>query len=655
MASEKKKSKRESRGLFWLLDMMTAFIYSLFADGGITRRVLGDNSFYENSVCNSVLEKNARSTKRNGFSRTLEWLVEKSVPLQAISAIRSFLFRMSLNSYGVFSVVFGLTSLFAYFTPLILGGVSIHDFSAVLTAAVIILCSLPMLMSQRSVASYVSESRVLHGIATSFLGIPKEKLKAGKKISGKGYVLSAAALGLICGGLTYFWHPSYMPIAMGIVIAVCLISANPESGVLMTLTALPFLQYTDKAEPLLLALVITTAISYVSKLLRHRRIITFTAESVTVLVFCGFILVAGLFTAGGARTVLDTVVAVIIILGGFFTTYNLMRGDRLLSSCLRIIAVTFSILAIVGVWNVFYDAVVDGVIYSMSDFVQPIIEGHNIYIADSTEVFSVFAVIAFPLIFSELAKKKSVSGVVLHLSFIALLVVAVFIYGTYETVVAIIVEFCLFWLLYSHKTLNAVIIALIPLGILAAIYPYIAVYFDIESIGEEIRRLLPLGFPDAAKLPEVVNSTLVMLFDGNISGIGVGQHAYVSAMAGYGDAVSIGADSPATFWLQVLCWSGLGGTITFLIFLVLIFKNGVGYLATSYEKDLRSMTLALFCGLATLLAFGGVNCIWNDMRTLYLFWAAMGLFVGYVQAGRGRERKAFAELSTKSYHHDNET
>lgn len=655
MANEKKKSKRESRGLFVLLNMMTAFIYSLFSDGRVTGRLLGDNSFYESSVCNSVLEKTARSTKRNRFSRTLEWLVEKSVPLQTISAFRSFLSRISLNSYGLFSVVFGLTSLFVYFTSLILGGVSIHGISAVLTAALIVLCSIPMLMSQRSAASYISESRFLRGMAISFFGIPEEKLKSGKKLGGKGYALSAAALGLICGGLTYFWHPSYMPIAMGIVIAVCLISANPESGVLMTLTALPFLQYTDKAELLLLALVITTAISYVSKLLRHRRIITFTAESVTVLIFCGFILVAGLFTAGGARTVLDTVVAVIIILGGFFTTYNLMRGERLLSSCVRIIAVTFSILAIVGVWNVFYDAVVDGVMYSMSDFVQPIFEGNNVYIADSAEVFGVFAVIAFPLLFVNLTKKKSASGVIVHIVFLSLLVAAVFIYGTYETVVALAVEFCLFWLLYSHKTLNAVLIALIPLGIVVAVYPYLAVHLDIVSIGEEIRGLLPLGFPEAARLPEVVDSTLAMLFDGNLSGIGVGKHAYVSAMSGYGNAVSTGADSPATFWLQVLCWSGLGGAITFLIFLVLIFKSGVGYLATSYEKDLRSMTLALFCGLATLLAFGGVNCIWNDMRMLYLFWATMGLFVGYVQVGRGRERKAFAELSTKSYQNDNET
>ncbi len=648
MAGEKKKSKREYRGLFGLLDMMTAFIYSLFSSGRVTGRLLGDNSFYESSVCNGVLEKTARSAQRSGFSRTLEWLVEKSVPLQTISAIRSFLSRVSLNSYGVFSVVFGLTSLFVYYTVLILGGVSIHGISAVLTAAVIILCSIPMLMAQRSAASYISESRFLRGIAVSFLGIPKEKLKSGKKIGGKGYTLSAAALGLVCGGLTYFWHPSYMPVAMGVIIAVCLISANPETGVLMTLTAIPFLQYTDMAVPLLLALVITTVLSYVSKLLRHRRIITFTAESVTVLIFCGFILVAGLFSAGGVRTIIDTVVAVIIILGGFFTTYNLMRGERLLSSCVRIIAVTFSILAIVGVWNVFYDAVVDGVIYSMSDFVQPIFEGNNVYIADSAEVFGVFAVIAFPMIFVELTKKKSASGFILHLIFLTVLVAAVFIYGTYETVVALVVEFCLFWILYSHKTLNAVLIALIPLGIVAAIYPYIAIYFDIESIGEEMRRLLPLGFPDAATLPAVVDSTLGMLADGNITGIGVGKHAYESAMMGYTDAVSMDADSPATFWLQILCWSGIGGVITFLIFLVLICKGGVGYMISSIDKDLRKSTLALFCGLATLLAFGGVNCIWNDMRMLYLFWATMGLLVGYVQVGKGRERKLAAELMTGS-------
>lgn len=644
MATKKKKEKSYVRGIYDALNMFTAFIYSLFAHGRVMDKCFGDNTLYESSTCYQILDKTARSAQKSRFSRAMEWLIEKGVPLQAIGAIRAFLSRIGLNVYGMFACVFGLTAVFTYYTTLLLGGNSIHGISAVLVAAAVVACSIPMLMSQRSAASYISESRFLRRIAISFLGIPEEKLKSGKRLGRTGYMFSAAGLGILFGGLTYFWHPSYVPIAVLVIIAVCLISANPESGVLLTVAAVPFLQYSDLAELILVGLVLVTSLSYVSKLSRHRRVITFTAESIMVFIFCGFILAASLFSPGGSQTLLSSVLAIVIILGGFFTTYNLMVGDRLLSSCTGIISVSFSALAIVGVWNVVYDAVVDGVMYSMSDYVQPIFEGNNIYIADSAEVFAIFAVIAFPLVFSGLARCKSVSKVILWLVLLSLLVTSVFIYGTYETVIALLIEFCLFWILYSHKTLNVVLIALIPLGIVTVLFPYFANYFGIQDLGEEIRSLLPLGFPDAPANHGIVNSTLQMLGDGNLTGIGVGKQAYTAAMKGYTDAVSSGADSPATFWLQVLCWSGVGGFITFIIFLALMFKNGVSYLASSRDKSLRISSLALFCGLATLLVFGGVNCIWNDMRMLYLFWAMTGLFVGYVREGRARERKQAAEL-----------
>lgn len=652
MATKKNKDKTYFRGIYWALNMFTTFIYSLFAHGRVMDKCFGDNSLYESSVCNQVLDKTARSLHRGRFTRTVEWLIEKSVSLQVLGAIRAFLARISFSVYGVFFCVFGLTTVFIYYTVLLLTGNVVHGISSVAVAAVIVVCSIPMMMSQRAVSSYISESRILRRVAISFLGIPEEKLKSGKRLGGSGYMFFAAVLGIVCGGLTYFWHPSYLPIAILIVIAVCLISANPETGVLLTLAAVPFLQYTDMAELILVILILVTSLAYVSKLLKHRRTISYTAESVMILIFCGFILVASLFSPGGYQSLLEAVFVVIVILGGFFTTYNLMSSERLLNACVRIIAVSFSILALVGLWNVIYDAVVDGVMYSMREYVQPIFEGNNIYIADSAEVFGVFAVIAFPLVFSRLARSKNAPQAVWSLIFLALLMAAVFIYGTYETVIALTLEFCLFWILYSHKTLNVVLISLIPLGIVAILYPYIANFLGIQNLGEEIRSLLPLSFPDAPTYREVVNDTIQMLVDGNLTGIGVGKHAYTVAMKEYADAISIGADSPTSFWLQVLCWSGIGGLITFAIFLILLFRNGVGYLASSRDKEIRINTLALFCGMAALLVFGCFNCIWSDLRMLYLFWAAMGLFVGYLKEGRGRERKLAAELMRENDYSD---
>ncbi len=652
MATKKNKEKVYFRGIYWALNMFTTFIYSLFAHGRVMDKCFGDNSLYESSVCNQSLDKTARSFQKGKLAVFVEWLIEKSVSLQAIGAVRAFLSQIKLSVYGIFCCVFGLTTVFTYYTTLLLGGTPAHGISSVVVAAVIIICSIPMMVSQRSAASYIAESGFLRKIAVSLLGIPEEKLKSGKRLGGTGYMLSAAGLGLVCGGSTYFWHPSYMPVVLLIIVTVCLISANPETGVLMTVATVPFLQYFDIGDFVLICMVVVTALSYISKLLRHRRVITFTAESIMVLIFCGFILIASLFSPGGTKSLLEAVLVIVVILGGFFTTYNLMRGDRLLSSCTGIIAVTFSVLAVVGVWNVLYDAVVDGVKYSMSDYVQPILEGNNLYIADSAEVFGVFAVIAFPIVVSCLARCKNAPKAILWLVLLALLVAAVFIYGTYETVIAIMIEFCLFWILYSHKTLNVVLISLIPLGIITVLYPYFANYFGIYSIGEEIRSLLPLSFPDAPRYHGIVGSTINMLTDGNLAGIGVGEHAYTSAMKGYTDAVSSGAASPATFWLQIVCWSGLGGFITFVIFLALLFKNGVSYLASARDKNLRIGALALFCGAVTLLVFGGVNCIWNDMRMLYLFWTVMGLFVGYVREGRGRERSLAAEMMQENYSSD---
>ncbi len=446
----------------------------------------------------------------------------------------------------------------------------------------------------------------------------------------------AVGLGLLLGAATYFLHPAYVFVILVCIAVVSLISANPESGVAMTLLAAPLLQYTAYAEAILVAMVVLTAISYIIKVLRHRRILSFSTEGLLVLIFCGFILVASLFSSGGDGAFLNSLISVLVIVGGFFMPYSLIRGKKLLGSYSKILCVVFTILAIIGVWNVFYDGIVDGVAYSIRDYVQPIFEGNNVYIADSAAVFSVLAVFSVPPIFASMTKKSSAVKTVGLFSLLALIVGACFIYGTYETVVAIVIEFCIFWVIYSHKTMSVAIVSLVPLSLILMASPFIMKYVDVQSIADEIRSHMPLVSPNSSYLLEVGESTLAMLRD-NLFGIGAGESTFISALTPYMDAVSAEAVDPVSFYLQLLCWSGIGGALVFLIFAVTLIKKSFGFLATARDKAMRADALALTCSFAGALIFGMVNCLWNDIRMLYIFWACAGLLAGYVREGRAIE------------------
>jgi len=97
--------------------------------------------------------------------------------------------------------------------------------------------------------------------------------------------------------------------------------------------------------------------------------------------------------------------------------------------------------------------------------------------------------------------------------------------------------------------------------------------------------------------------------------------------------------------LQVLCWSGVGGIVAFVIFCFILLRNGLGYVAGIRSHDNKREALALTVGMFVALVFGAVSCLWDDARMLYLFWAAAGLLAGYVRVGREEELRNKKEFS----------
>ena len=637
---------KDSR-FFGAVNAFTAFIYSFFTGSRSGRRILRDDSFYKHSKTAEIFEKEARSATGKRATGYLARFLEQSVALRAASSFRSFMASLCLNVYGIFAVVYGLVSIVMYYLFYALNGKSGNGVSALITAMILIVCAIPMLVGNRSAVTLLSESVIMRRVLLSFFGLPVEKLKAGKSVGGTEFMFMSAILGLFFGIFTYFLHTAYFLIVLGVLILISLISVQPEAGVVLTAAAVPFLQYSDSADVILALLIVITMIAYVSKLIKHRRTVYFSAECVLVFIFCGFILVSGAFSVGGRETLKESLLTILVILGGFFMTYSLMETEKRLSSCLRFLIVSFISICLAGIWNLFYNGIADGVIYSMRESVRPIFANNIIYIADGASVFGVFAVLIFPLLLAFLAKKRSFTGKVTGLLLLAIAVFSVFVYGTYEAMVAIIIELCLFWLLYSHKSLTVLIFAAIPVVILVLGYPYLAMRYHLPDVGEVIKALLPLSFEDSSSYTGVVESSLEMLKDGNLLGIGAGKHAFEAVYPAYADAVSAGATNPGMLWLQLICWSGIGGTLTFILFAALLCRGAVGSIAYSADRKMRAETLALFCGVIVAMLFGWVSCIWDDVRMLYLFWAFCGFLAAYVREDKEKEERKYAVFAAE--------
>jgi len=646
--ANKSVDRKKSKGSVILnaLNAFTAFLYSLFGNGRVGSGLSSPDSCYRTSKCCYLLNKSSSKYIRDGFY--IEDTITKSRVLRAFGVIKEFFASLALNIYGVFFVVYSVISVLIYYTSVIFYGTSTHGISALVFSVAMLICSIPMLVTSNSVTSVLADSRVMGWFAISVLGIPKEKLSFDKRIGGNEYMFMSAIVAVLFGVFTYFFHPFYLPLIFASVIMVCLISSNPETGVVVTVMSVPFLQYTAYSKIILFALVATTVLSYFSKVVRRRRTVDFSSEGVMLLLFSGFIIVGSMYTPGGWTAFFDSIYTVVIIFGGCFISYNLIRSEKGMRACTKIIMISFVCMAFAGIWNLFYNGIGEGVVYSINENIRPIFSSNIIYIADSASVFGTLAVLAFPLLFVSLTRQDQMKKLIALLIAIVFSAAAVFIYGTYEAVIAIAIELLLFWILLDHRALTVILIALIPIALFLLIYPAVSVQLDLPELSELIGRVLPLNFENSSLHGEIAENTLTMVKESGYIGIGVGDHAFEQAYAPYADAMTSNLMEPGSLWLQILCWSGIGGLIMFAAFVLILLKNGIGYVIVSRNKIFRGESVALISAIITALIFGMVNSLWSDDRMLYLFFVCCGLLAGYVREGRELEKRNAAVFASES-------
>ncbi len=645
MALKKAKSKKRSSLLHGLANRFTAGIYSFFVNGRVGDMLSSNDTLCKRSMLAKTLEEK-KVRAENRLFKYPEALMEKSVSSRTLLFIRTFLASVKLNVFGMFFVFYGLISAIAYLIPAFISDFTYFDKYAVIFSGVIMVAALPLLFSSKSAVPALAASRFVGKIIRDLLCVPEERLKVKKQYGGTVCVFVAALLGIACGVVSYFTNPLYIPILFLCLTAVFLIFAFPETGIIITLAALPFMQYLPSPHVVLFIMILITAVSYFCKVFQRKRTFTLSPEITMVMLFCGFIAVGGMFTGGGPRAFADSLSAVVYILGGFLLTYNLVNTEKMLSACLKTVTASFLILCFVGIIESTYNGLSARIIDTFTPAISNITEENMLYILDDGVVFGMFALLVFPLFSAYIIKRKSFRGVALVTVGGIILFAAAWMCSHYEIIIALLIELILFWFICSHKTMTATIFAIIPVGIIALLYPYGVEYLGIPDISQILMEYMPAGMPDAELHSSVTHDAVRMILDGNIFGIGVGEHAFTSAFAPYASVESAGATQPMSLWLQIVCWSGIFGLVAFVVFLIFLIKRSLGFFISSDSKEQRGNALALYCGIIGSLLLGFVYGIWIDVRVMYFFWAFTGVLMGYIRLGNERDRIRDAEFTS---------
>ncbi len=647
MAQRKIKHKRRGSLLWRLADRLTAMIYSFFIHGRIGDMLSSRDTYCRRSlIARTVEQKKIEYVKKRADRQTV--LAQQSFTARAFMFLRGFWAALRINVYGIFFIFYGLSACIAHLIPALINGAYAVDEMNLIISAIFVICSIPLLFSQRAAIEAISSSRFFGRIVHNILCVPEEKLKTRTQYGGTVYMFISSVLGILLGALSIYSHPLVLPIMLLCFLILIAIFALPEIGIITTLALIPFMKYIPEYESVLIIMVLVTGVSYLFKVIKKKRTFTLSPEIAMVILFCGFIAVGGFSSYGGSETFLDSIYAAILILGGFLLTYNIMSSEKLLYACLRTFTASFLVLCLVGIWESVYNGISKRIIDSISPNMSSLTDGDILHILDDGVVFGMFAVFVFPLLFAYVTGRKSVYGAVAICSLGVVLISAAWMCSHYEIIVALFIELVIFWFMFSHKTMTVVLFAAVPVGIAVLLYPYAVSFFGLPDISVLLMEYIPASIERSDRSMCVMRDVLTMIADGNLFGIGAGDHAFKVAFSQYAKDASLGAEHPMSFLLQLICWSGIFGLLAFSVFLIFLTKRSLGFFISSKGMELRSKALAIFCGLVAALMLGNVYSIWADIRVMYLFWVFTGLLMGHIRLSDSEEDKKMTEYLNSS-------
>ncbi len=568
--------------------------------------------------------------KSRGFFRTVREYVsgafETSFFLGKLRHGVCALTHVSLKMYGRFFLSFGVYTLLVYFVKKLLPilGEANDDY---LVIGVAVCCiTAPLHFSRFTLAKAVRYGKMTSAIFVDCFGYRDESFERRSKVNHTGTGV-AILCGLIIGVATFFIHPLIILLALLVFVLVALIINAPEIGILISIFSLPFLSLVDHPTASLAAIVLTTTVSYIIKLIRGKRVFKLELLDLIIVIFAVMIFMSGVITVGGSASYRSALLSCVMMLA-YFLIKNLVRTEKWLHRCVFAFVGSGTIIAAYGVIQYVLG-------FAVNDWLDTTyftnIYGRATSVFDNPNYLAAYLCAVFPFaLYCAISRGTAKERMVYSLVSI-LLIACVILTWSRAAWIAMIVCSVIFFMMRSKKTVRYIV------GVVFAI-PFLSFIIS-DNI---IARFMSIGdLADSSTLYRVYTwlGSLELIKDHLWSGIGYGAQAFAEVYPSYAFTGIEGAVHSHSLYLQIIISMGIGGLICFAFMSFLFAQKSLEYIKTPYNESTRTITTSALIAVIGLLIIGVFDYVWYNYTVFFAFWMVMAIGVTAVKIGnREKER-----------------
>ena len=654
------------------LDRFCAYIYHLIKTGFFGYIFSGYRS-----ELNAPFFSGLRSSKTSRHFSELRYGLcrrfESSVILNGITYFGKYLLGCRLRVYGAFFASFGFYTAFSAFLYSMFSGetASVADHPYILPALVMILASIPLVMSKRTLSQALRRS--LFGrfvmLATGFT-----EDDVSDTLGTGGHQGIPFLFGIVCGAMTYYVSPLYILLGMAAFLWLYLVMIRPELGVLTLFFAMPLFP-----TMLLGAVTAYTVFCTFIKVLRGKRILRIEPIDITVMAFAVLLFFGG--TVSLSDQSLKPALLMVCFIFAYFLTVGLMTTRAWLVRCSTACVLSATLISLYGIFMYFTGGGYSSSAWLDSEMFSGI-GGRAVATLENPNMLGEYLILILPIAVGMLIGRGEGLRRIPAFFCIGIMGVCLILTWSRGAWLGLIFAALLFLFMWHRRSVWVILAGFASIPVLPMILP--------DSIVSRFTSIGNMTDSSTSYRVYIWRATINMIEDNLTTGIGIGEGAWDRLYPLYAYLGVEAAPHSHNLYLQIWLELGIIGLLVFVVFLFLLYQSGFTLfsrlsgncdlstpdlsgsllrqnlsegldLSLELERSktqLRLSAAAPLCGIFAVLVQGMTDYAWYNYRLYLMFWLVCGLASAYARNGSGQIRTTYintSERSSADFHLDSGT
>lgn len=613
MSERSGKNKSEER--MSCFELICSDIDEKLDGGRIGGTITGYSRVREDFDSSAIVTTIRRSGSGKGVWRRIKRGVarqfESSVLMNLIYRLRRAVLTGMNKTYGVFFVTFGIYASLIYLIKKYALDISDVSYWDLIFGVSSVIVAFPLLFSSRSLVQSLGSSVILHHVLSDACGVTTDKLsaKASKRESEQSWAVIA---GIAFGMLTYPISPSTFLIGISLIAFLSLMLTFPETGVLISLVASPFLSLLGHPSIVLAAMTLIAAGGFAIKLLRGKRTAICGPLEVTVGAFALLTVAGGAFTAENSGSVASALLRASVMLI-YFLIVNSVKDRKRLKICITLMVASAAAVSFIGVaeyllGHAAYDWL-DSELFAG-------ISGRSTSVFSNPNTLAYYIITVFPLSLAEtvLAKERR-ERVLAGFAAVSMLVCTVLTWSRGAWLGMAVSAFVFLMMLSSRA------IAILPIG---ATILSLASAAAPRSFGARISSMVSMSDSANYYRVRIWNGACDIIKRYFFGGIGIGEDIFGEIYTRVAAPEVWNAMHAHSLWLQIIIELGAPGIIVFALLLFFLLQKSFECVSRG-DRKLGVMCGACVCGAVAPMVAGAFDHVLYNNTVLFTFWAVAGL------------------------------